>query len=218
MMAKDPAFLFYYQDFLVGTEFMEDDEVGKYIRILCHLAHKGSLTQKQVLSICRASAITDNILDKLEKDEDGTYFNKRLREEMQKRKKFTESRRKNAASAKHMPKHMENENENSYNLLFNKIKKEFNLTPKQEELFKLWLKYKSEKGQSYKATGLKTLIKQTLLETNNDEKSLESMINFSIKNNYQGLFREKNNGEKKDKNEVAKPTPKPDYYYKMEGK
>ena len=41
---KDPAVLFYFQDFLVGTEFMTDDEVGKYIRILCHQADKGALT------------------------------------------------------------------------------------------------------------------------------------------------------------------------------
>ena len=29
---KDPAVLFYFQDFLVGTEFMTDDEVGKYLQ------------------------------------------------------------------------------------------------------------------------------------------------------------------------------------------
>lgn len=28
---KYPAVLFYFQDFLVGTEFMTDNEVGKYI-------------------------------------------------------------------------------------------------------------------------------------------------------------------------------------------
>ena len=28
---KDPAVLFYFQDFLVGTEFMTDEEVGQYI-------------------------------------------------------------------------------------------------------------------------------------------------------------------------------------------
>jgi len=31
---KDPAVLFYFQDFLVGTEFMSDEEVGKYIFVL----------------------------------------------------------------------------------------------------------------------------------------------------------------------------------------
>lgn len=110
-MAKDPAFLFYYQDFLVGTEFMSDEDTGKYIRILCHLADKSFLTEKQVQSICKASAIPEDIISKLQKNDTGNYFNERLQKEIEKRSKFTESRRKNAASAKHMPKHMENENE-----------------------------------------------------------------------------------------------------------
>ena len=111
-MAKDPAFLFYYQDFIFGTGFMEDKYIGQYIKILCHLADKGRLSEEQVLSICKASAIHKSIQDKLEVDNDGYYFNERLRGEVDKRKKFTESRRKNAASAKHMHKHMEDENEN----------------------------------------------------------------------------------------------------------
>ena len=62
---KDPAVLFYFQDFLVGTEFMTDDEVGKYIRILCHQADKGVLTERQVLRICNTSKIPESIEEKL---------------------------------------------------------------------------------------------------------------------------------------------------------
>jgi hypothetical protein len=36
-MAKDPAFLFYSNDFLSGTYTMSDDQVGKFIRLLCIL-------------------------------------------------------------------------------------------------------------------------------------------------------------------------------------
>lgn len=72
-MAKDPAVLFYYQDFLVGTQFMSDKEVGQYIRILCNQADKGHLTKKQVLSICRASAFPKSVLEKLVVDEKGFY-------------------------------------------------------------------------------------------------------------------------------------------------
>ena len=39
---------FYYQDFLVGTEFMADEDTGKYIKMLCYQADKGKLTKKQV--------------------------------------------------------------------------------------------------------------------------------------------------------------------------
>lgn len=42
---KDPAVLFYFQDFLVGTDFMTADEVGKYIRILCHQADPETQTE-----------------------------------------------------------------------------------------------------------------------------------------------------------------------------
>ncbi len=116
-MGKDPAVLFYHQDFLLGTEFMEDSDVGKYIRLLCHQFDKGKLTKKQVLSICKASAIEKiepEIMSKLKKDNDGLYYNQRAMEEKEKRVRFTESRRQNAlgkkkpkASATASAKHME---------------------------------------------------------------------------------------------------------------
>lgn len=118
-MAKDPAVLFYYQDFLVGTEFMSDDEVGKYIKILCHLADKGRLTKNHILNICKTSVIAENILEKLKVDSGGFYYNQRMLEEKEKRLKYSESRRNNRIGHKDMmnisntyDKHMENENEN----------------------------------------------------------------------------------------------------------
>jgi len=132
IMAKDPAFLFYYQDFLVGTEFMSDEDIGKYIRILCHLADKDELSEKQVLNICKASVIPEEILGKLTKNGNGTYYNEKLREVVDKRRKFTESRRENAAKKKHKPntskssvKHVENKSEKE-NVNFAKIIKHLN--------------------------------------------------------------------------------------------
>lgn len=110
-MAKDPAFLFYYQDFLVGTEFMEEHEVGIYIRLLCHQADKGRLSEKHMLSICKAYGFTKSIKEKFVKDKDGLYYNERLELEIQKRRKYSESRRNNAKSVKAYAQHMENENE-----------------------------------------------------------------------------------------------------------
>jgi len=37
---KDPAVLFYTQDFLTGTFTMTDEQVGKYIRLLSWLKEK----------------------------------------------------------------------------------------------------------------------------------------------------------------------------------
>ena len=151
-MSKDPAILFYYQDFLVGTEFMTDEETGIYIRILCHLADKERLTKKQVLSICKASAFTDNIQSKLKIDKNGFYYNQRMLEEKEKRLKFTESRRINAkggkAYAEHMVGHMENENINE-NINENEIENVFlhwnNFAKKNglSEIIKLSVKRKS---------------------------------------------------------------------------
>jgi len=132
-MAKDPAVLFYYQDFLVGTEFMDDNEVGIYIRLLCHLYDKEELSEKQVLSICKASAfseIPDDIKIKLKKNGDGLYYNERARNEKEKRRAFSESRRKNALGVKGdkaYAKHMEDEsiNEDEYDDVIKNMVSEF---------------------------------------------------------------------------------------------
>ena len=95
-MAKDPAFLFYYQDFLVGTTFMTLEEKGAYITLLCHLADKGSLPEEQILKVVPLT-IWHAIKSKFKKDDKG-FFNERLNEEVSKRKGFCQSRRDNRMS------------------------------------------------------------------------------------------------------------------------
>jgi uncharacterized protein YdaU (DUF1376 family) len=117
-MSKDPAVLFYTSDFLSGTFTMTDEQVGKYIRLLCLQHQKGRLTEKDMLSICKA--YDNEIWEKFDQV-DGFFLNDRMYKESIRRSKFTESRRNNAksvkndsisiASAKHMPMHMETETE-----------------------------------------------------------------------------------------------------------
>ena len=45
-MAKDPAFLFYTSDFLTGTMFMTNEQVGIYIRLLCSQHQHGGIIDK----------------------------------------------------------------------------------------------------------------------------------------------------------------------------
>ena len=45
-MAKDPAFLFYPSDFLTGTMFMGNEQVGIYIRLLCSQHQHGGIIDK----------------------------------------------------------------------------------------------------------------------------------------------------------------------------
>ena len=93
-MAKDPAFLFYSSDFLVGVQFMNYDQRGKYISLMCLQHQHGHLKKEHMFSICESHDI--DVLDKFVKDSDGLYYNKVLEEVIKKRKAYSESRRNNA--------------------------------------------------------------------------------------------------------------------------
>ena len=54
-----------------------------------------------------------------------------------------------------------------------------------------WLKYKSEKGQSYKETGLKSFIKKFLKDSELNKDIGREMLDYSMSKNYSGLFKEK---------------------------
>ena len=95
---KDPAFLFYSNDFLSGTMLMSNEDVGAYIRLLCLQHQKGHLKEKDMLIICGNK--NEDILNKFTLDEDGKFYNKRLEEEIIKRKKYSESRRNNRLKKK----------------------------------------------------------------------------------------------------------------------
>lgn len=118
---KDPAFLFYSSDFLTGTMFMTDSQLGKYIKILCTQHQKGHLSEKDMLKICKR--YDKDIFEKFTKDDDGKYYNIRLESEITKRKDYSKSRannRKNKLTYENIcfsyVKHMENENENINNI------------------------------------------------------------------------------------------------------
>lgn len=114
-MAKDPAVLFYTNDFLSGTFTMTDEQVGKYIRLLCIQHQKGYLTEKDMLNICKT--YDEDVYSKFVK-ENSKYYNERMRSEADKRRKYSESRRNNRKTIKDdnicktYVQHMENEDEN----------------------------------------------------------------------------------------------------------
>jgi uncharacterized protein YdaU (DUF1376 family) len=116
-MSKDPAFLFYPNDYLGGTLGMTFEEKGAYMELLMLQFNRGHMTFHMIGQT--VGQLWDNIKDKFTQDENGLYYNIRLEEEKNKRKRFTESRRnnlegKNQYSKKkraHMTSRMENENE-----------------------------------------------------------------------------------------------------------
>ena len=120
---KDPAFLFYTSDFLTGTQFMSDEQVGVYIRILCAQHQHGHLSERKMQQLCRGIAGADavqEVMCKFERDADGNFYNARLDQEINKRKEFAEKQRDKAKKrwrdkdAVALPGQclLENENEN----------------------------------------------------------------------------------------------------------
>jgi hypothetical protein len=101
-MSKDPAFLFYSGDFLIGTTMFTDDQTGKYIKLLCYQHQTGHLSKSFIIKLC--GIWDDLIMSKFSIDENGAYFNERLENEIKKRSDYTESRRKNLASSKKKPR------------------------------------------------------------------------------------------------------------------
>lgn len=86
---KDPAFLFYPESFLVGVMDMTDEEVGQYIRLMCRQHQKGHLPDAIM------AKAHETVREKFVQDADGKWYNERLELEIQKRAKWTASRRRN---------------------------------------------------------------------------------------------------------------------------
>ena len=140
---KDPAFLFYSSDFLSGTMLMTDEDVGKYIRLLCLQHQKGHLKEKEMLSICKS--FNEDIFSKFKKDEEGNYYNERLEYESNKRKAYSESRRNNRKKKEETyekdmknicnsyEEHMENENINENGIEIKDNRKKGSKGKKEEE-------------------------------------------------------------------------------------
>jgi hypothetical protein len=96
-MAKDPAFLFYSSDFLIGTYEMTDAQVGQYIRLLCLQHAKGHLGEF-VMTSAMGGRFDETVASKFLVDEERRYYNERLDQEINRRKSYSESRAKNRMS------------------------------------------------------------------------------------------------------------------------
>jgi uncharacterized protein YdaU (DUF1376 family) len=123
-MAKDPAFLFYPNDWLGGTLGMTFEEKGAYMELLMLQFNRGHMDGHMIGQV--VGQIWVKLQDKFVQDADGLWYNERLEEEQNRRKAFSISRRNNLSGKNqhskrghktkhmrgHMTSHMENENEN----------------------------------------------------------------------------------------------------------
>jgi uncharacterized protein YdaU (DUF1376 family) len=136
-MAKDPAFLFYPGDWLGGTMSFTRSHKGAYMDLLMCQFNQGHMSLQDVqvvLGEVDFNAMWESKLKaKFVVDIEGRFYNEKLETEVVKRRKFTESRKKNLNNQKesepymavhiknntasHMDGHMENENENTNDIV-----------------------------------------------------------------------------------------------------
>ena len=93
MASKDPAFLFYSKDFIVSTQGMAYEEIGKYIIVLASMHQNGRLDEESIRNMI--GNISGRLKRKFQIDENGLWFNERLEQEIKLRTQFVESRRNN---------------------------------------------------------------------------------------------------------------------------
>jgi hypothetical protein len=133
-MAKDPAILWYWNDWHGGTITYTRHLKGCFIDLLHAQFNQGHLSLNDIKTVLGNDFASWGALSKkFTQDEHGLFFNERMDAEVLKRRAFSESRRSNArgvktkstthaqAHAEHMPVHMENESENE---ITNQIKDE----------------------------------------------------------------------------------------------
>lgn len=183
-MAKDPAFLFYPNDYIGGTMGMTFEEKGAYMELLMMQFNRGHMTTHMIGQT--VGQIWDKIQDKFIQDKEGLWYNKRLEEEKNKRKEFTNSRRNNLTGVNqytkkevkksgHMTSHMENVNVN-VNEDKNKSKKE--IIDYINSVLKSKYKYNSKStsdkiqarlNEGYTIEDFKTVIDKKFKEWNNTD-------------------------------------------------
>ena len=221
-MAKDPAFLFYSQDFYTGVATLNWEDRGKFISILCLMHQQGRMKEETIRFL--VGSISDNLKSKFSIDEKGLWFNKRLEDEATKRNNFTESRRINGLSGgrpkskkpnakpnqnhkdKHTDNRMEDENVND-NESINNNKNEFDFSKPDidgDELVfpidtkparELWAKWKEYR---YKEHGQRygMMGEQADLKRFNQMTypQMEQSILSAMANKWKNLYPEQNKG------------------------
>lgn len=93
--AKDPAVLWYYQDYLEGTEEMPWAQQGAYARLLNKQAAKGHLSMEMIQGILKKDGMKlwPKVKHKFLVDEVGNFYNERMELELQKRKTYSKVQR-----------------------------------------------------------------------------------------------------------------------------
>lgn len=98
-MAKDPAFLFFPGDWLGGTMTFTRHHKGAYMDLLMAQFNDGHMALQDIKTILGEKDFSELWETKLKKkfktDKNGLFYNEKLENEIFKRRKYTQSRKKN---------------------------------------------------------------------------------------------------------------------------
>lgn len=149
---------------------MTRNQKGCYMDLLNAQFHNGPLSLDEIKTVLAGDfgSSWPTLQKKFERDESGRFFNARLKEERDKRRLYSESRRNNAHMNKHMRshmvKHMENENRNE--IKDEKLLKDFE---------KFWTLYPFRNGK-------KLLKKDALKQFSKLDEAMHPQIFEAVKN------------------------------------
>lgn len=86
---RPPAFQFYTDDFLAGTFHMSQKDVGAYIRLLCVQWNNGGIPcEPEKISRLAGGKVSEEVIAKFQKCDDGLLRNQRLEKERGKQEQY----------------------------------------------------------------------------------------------------------------------------------
>src|ERR1035437_7948587 len=74
---------------------MSDEQVGKYIRLLCYQHQNGHSTEAEMISLCKGR--DELVFSKFLKDENGLYYNEEMENEILRRSDVSKSKTLNTS-------------------------------------------------------------------------------------------------------------------------
>jgi len=92
---QDPAYRLYTADFLVRTQSMTDEQVGKFIRLLCFQHQNGHITEAEMMSFCKGR--DELVFLKFRQDSKGLFYNEEMEKEIARRAQVSRSKAHAAA-------------------------------------------------------------------------------------------------------------------------
>lgn len=128
-MAKDPATLWYWNDWQGGTVTLTRHLKGCYIDLLHAQFNNGRMSLAQIKTVLGVDFVNSwpTLQAKFKKDDNGNFYNERAELEKEKRQNFVKSRSNNKSGKKKsygkshdlkMNGHMDNENGNETAIVF----------------------------------------------------------------------------------------------------